>query len=67
MSAPCVCCDERRVGCHAECERYMTWSAERRAAKEKDYENRVADRYIQESKIRMKKKRIKRRPRGRKG
>ena len=65
--APCVRCDERRVGCHAECERYLTWSAEQRAAREKDHDNRMVDRYEQDRRIRISKHKARRRARGRKG
>ena len=34
--APCMDCDERRVGCHAECERYKVWR------KQLDEQNRLA-------------------------
>ncbi len=26
---PCKGCDERVIGCHSVCERYITWKAER--------------------------------------
>lgn len=65
--APCGRCDERRVGCHAECERYLSWSAERRAAKEKDRDNRIAERYLHDLRIRLTKYKIKNRVRGRRG
>ena len=28
MICPCNLCEERFVGCHAECEAYKTWKAE---------------------------------------
>ena len=65
--APCVRCDERRVGCHAECERYLTWSAEQRAAKEQDYKDRLPERYIHDLQVRMTQWKLRRKARGRKG
>lgn len=62
--APCGRCDERRVGCHAKCERYLTWSTERRAAKEKDRDNRIAERYNHDKRIRVAVYMFKRRQKG---
>lgn len=30
MQAPCEGCTDRRLGCHAECERYAAFDAERK-------------------------------------
>ncbi|MBQ8893391.1 MAG: hypothetical protein IJ043_03170 [Clostridia bacterium] len=27
MVSPCYKCGDRRIGCHAKCERYLVWSA----------------------------------------
>ena len=39
--APCYNCTERTVGCHATCERYLAWSAERREAVESEWRSRA--------------------------
>lgn len=31
---PCGGCVERHIGCHAKCERYLTWSAEHEKERE---------------------------------
>lgn len=67
MRAPCGRCDERRVGCHAERERYLTWSTERRAALEKDYKKRLPERYVHDLQIRLTRFRLRRKARGRRG
>lgn len=64
--APCGHCDERQVGCHAECERYQTWATERRAALENDYRKRAVERYERDRRIEITRHHIKRRVRGKK-
>lgn len=32
---PCKGCDEREIGCHSVCERYITWKAQRDEIKKK--------------------------------
>lgn len=52
---PCRDCVDRKVGCHAECERYAAYKAELRAereAKRKD-EDRWFDDYLAAAKGRM--------------
>lgn len=34
MKNPCWKCNERCVGCHGACERYVEWKAEQETAKE---------------------------------
>lgn len=65
--APCGRCDERRVGCHAECEKYLTWAAERRKALEADHRKRIAERYAHDRNILLSVSKLKKRLRGRKG
>lgn len=67
MPGPCRNCEERTETCHATCERYLTWSTERRAALEKDYEQRLPERYLKDLRIRLSRWRIKNKARGRKG
>lgn len=67
MPGPCRNCEERTETCHATCERYLTWATERRAALEKDHDNRIAERYQKDLRIRLSRWRIKKRVRGRKG
>lgn len=67
MGGPCRDCVDRDETCHATCERYLTWAAERRAAREKDHDNRMVDRYEQDRRIRISKHKARRRARGRKG
>ena len=45
MGGPCRDCTDRSGECHATCEKYLTWSTERRAAKEKDHVARAVERY----------------------
>lgn len=66
MKVPCSGCDDRHAGCHAECERYSAWSSERREAKQRDYESRVAERYAIERDKKIKGERLRSRARGRK-
>lgn len=67
MRQPCRDCEDRNETCHANCERYLTWATERRAALEKDYDARVAERYQKDLRIRLSRWRIKDKARGRKG
>ena len=67
MGAPCVRCDERRVGCHAECERYLSWSAEHRAARETEYKKQIVKHYKNERSMRLRRWKMRRKKRGRKG
>ena len=46
--APCENCKDRHAKCHAECERYLSWSKERRDAKDRDYNSRIVERYAME-------------------
>lgn len=32
IKAPCYNCTDRHAGCHAECEKYLAWSEERKQA-----------------------------------
>ena len=58
MPGPCRNCEERRVGCHAECERYLTWAKARREARERDYDKRIYERYAIERDKKIKNKRL---------
>lgn len=36
MNAPCKGCQDRQVGCHSTCEKYLAYQAEREAIREKN-------------------------------
>lgn len=36
--APCVDCEDRKVGCHSTCERYQEWLAEYQKTKQEIFE-----------------------------
>lgn len=40
---PCKGCEERRVGCHAECERFTGWKAENDQRREEIYAAKARD------------------------
>ena len=40
MTCPCGVCEERFVGCHAKCEAYKAWDAERWKKREAEYRQR---------------------------
>lgn len=63
--APCRKCDERTAGCHANCEKYLTWAKTRNEAKEKDYEKRLPERYVHDLQIRLTRFKLRRKARGR--
>ena len=63
---PCKNCADRHAGCHAECERYLTWSKERREARERDYDKRIYERYAIERDKKFKNQILKEKARGRK-
>lgn len=46
MKAPCKDCQNRRVGCHSECEKYISFSEERSRQLEEKYKASQADIYI---------------------
>ena len=52
-NSPCYHCTERHESCHASCERYQAWCAERDAAKQaqRDYER--TENYIVHAKRRI--------------
>ncbi len=62
MTSPCMVCEERFIGCHAECEVFHAWQKEQREKRSQKYQvkNRVAllDDFKADA---MKKKRRKRR------
>ena len=37
MTCPCGVCEERYLGCHAQCDAYRAWNNERMAEREKIY------------------------------
>lgn len=67
MRAPCRDCEDRNETCHATCEKYLTWAKTRKEALQKDYAKRLPDRYIHDLQIRLTKRKLKRRARGRRG
>lgn len=40
MTCPCAVCEERFVGCHAECEAYKAWDAEQWQRREAEIQQR---------------------------
>lgn len=66
MRVPCANCKDRHAECHAECDRYLKWSAERNEARERDYDKRIVDRYAIERDKKIKNKRLQDKARGRK-
>lgn len=58
--SPCKDCNDRYVGCHAECEDYQMWSKLRNEGTKLQYLNRRAAREIRDSttrnKLRLRKK-----------
>lgn len=45
---PCKDCQDRRVGCHAVCEPYLTWAAQKRAVHQIEVKKRQMDVHINE-------------------
>lgn len=43
MKSPCYKCDDRVVGCHAECEKYQSFAAARNEINEKRYRESTLD------------------------
>ena len=40
MNNPCFKCPDRKLGCHASCEKYQAWSIEEQDRKNLIYKNR---------------------------
>ena len=38
MTCPCGVCEERYLGCHAQCDAYRAWNNERMEEREKMYQ-----------------------------
>lgn len=38
--SPCYGCEDRHVGCHAECEKYQAWAERQERLREEDQERR---------------------------
>lgn len=53
---PCYQCEERHIGCHSDCRRYLDWKAENDAARKREQEWRAAERTTTERIIRCKKR-----------
>lgn len=57
---PCFHCPRRHEACHASCEAYTEWSAQRRAQRQEQYERdtgeRLADGRTIDSMIRIRKR-----------
>ena len=43
MNSPCLDCENRRVGCHSECEDYKVFAAENEARNAEAYKQRKAE------------------------
>lgn len=59
MKNPCYQCSERRVGCHANCERHAEWRAAHKKEKDREYAEKERDRLLIEHVI-TEKERIRR-------
>lgn len=49
--SPCYKCQDRYVGCHAKCERYIEWSAAREAERERIHKIKENDKRYADYKI----------------
>ena len=38
---PCKNCQERMIGCHSSCQKYIDWTAERAVEKEKENKQKI--------------------------
>ena len=62
MTCPCGICEERFVGCHAKCEAYKAWDAEKWKQREEEYRKRNREDMLDDFKASaMQKQRRKRR------
>lgn len=52
MKNPCHNCEERELGCHGRCKRYIAWSDDRRALREKATAGRILDLHLSEEPFR---------------
>ena len=43
LKSPCKNCEDRVVGCHANCKSYIDWAKEHNEAKEKDRKEKIVD------------------------
>lgn len=50
--APCKDCPDRCVGCHAVCEKYITWNKEHTEELEQRHQSRVTTKIFEEIKYR---------------
>lgn len=53
---PCWKCTEREIGCHAKCERYLSWQKEHIAENRARRDSEVYTGYVVDSNMRRKKK-----------
>lgn len=51
-TAPCMGCMDRRLGCHAECWRYIDWANERQTVRKKQREEQQLNQALNEVKER---------------
>lgn len=52
MKNPCHNCEERELGCHGRCERYIEWANERRVLREKATAERILNLHLDEEPFR---------------
>ena len=57
---PCKNCNERSIGCHCKCDRYIDWKLKHQSIREKVFKNNDIKRQIIDSKYKyLKRKNIK--------
>lgn len=59
MHAPCYGCKRRRVGCHADCEEYKAYNAEREAIRARRTQDRIINGVTNQTMKRYKDRRAK--------
>lgn len=55
MRAPCFECEDRKLKCHADCERYKAYIAEYREFKKRKYKDADYIKYLADKKVRREK------------
>ena len=48
---PCMGCEDRQVGCHITCDRFVEWSAKNEDAVKENFKKRSTDYYIIGSRV----------------
>ena len=60
MKCPCQKCEDRKLACHGSCDRYIAWSEERLAIKEKMGKAKELERFFAQQARRKKERSTKR-------